>query len=64
MTYNFDPERWLEDEQARIALRQRAGELTTVEAAAALEEAERRYEQMLARLDGTFQLRKRDADVP
>lgn len=54
MTYNFDPDRWFENERLRVELKQRAGELTAEEAALALEEIERRYEAMLARLDGTF----------
>ena len=54
MTYNFDPDRWYDDERARIEARLRAGQVTADEAARALEEADRRYERMLARLDGTF----------
>ena len=54
MTYNFDPDRWLENERLRIEMKQRAGELTAEDAAAALEQAEHRYEEMLKRLDGTF----------
>jgi hypothetical protein len=54
MTYNFDPDRWFENERLRIEMKQRSGEWTAEETAAALEEAERRYEAMLERLDGTF----------
>ena len=54
MTYNFDPDRWLENERLRLAQRRRAGELTDEEAAQAADELERRYEAMLERLDGTF----------
>ena len=54
MTYNFDPERWLENERLRLEQRRRAGELSEEAAARAAEELERRYEAMLARLDGTF----------
>lgn len=54
MTYNFDPDRWYEDERARIDMRRRSGEVTEEEAARAVEELDRRYEAMLARLDGTF----------
>ncbi len=54
MTYNFDPDRWYEDERTRLELRRRAGEITDAEAARALEALDRRYESMLARLDGTF----------
>ncbi len=54
MTYNFDPERWLENERLRLEQRRRAGDLSEEAAAKAAEELERRYEAMLARLDGTF----------
>jgi len=54
VTYNFDPERWLENERLRLEQRRRAGELSEEAAARAAEELERRYEAMLARLDGTF----------
>jgi hypothetical protein len=61
VTYNFDPEKWLENERLRLDQRRRAGELTAEEAAAALEEIERRYEAMVARLDGTFAVGTRNA---
>jgi hypothetical protein len=54
VTYNFDPERWLENERLRLEHRQRTGELSEKAAAEAAEELERRYEAMVARLDGTF----------
>jgi hypothetical protein len=54
VTYNFDPDKWLENEQLRIEMRRRNGELTADMAAAELAEAERRHEGMLKRLDGTF----------
>lgn len=59
MTYNFDPDRWYENERLRIEARLRAGELSEEEAALALEAAERRYEAMLSRLDGTFPVSSR-----
>lgn len=58
MTYNFDPDRWYESERVRLEQRQRAGGLSDEEAAKALEELDRRYEAMLARLDGTYSLPK------
>lgn len=54
MTYNFDPDRWYENERLRLEMRQRSGDLTAENAEKALEEIERRYDKMLARLDGTF----------
>jgi hypothetical protein len=58
VTYNFDPERWLENERLRLEQRRRTGELSEEAAARAAEELERRYEAMLARLDGTFPVDK------
>jgi hypothetical protein len=64
VTYNFDPDKWLENEQLRVEMRQRSGAMTAAEAAAALEEAERRYEEMLKRLDGTFPLTTKRPSFP
>ncbi|MCK7574659.1 MAG: hypothetical protein MZV65_01260 [Chromatiales bacterium] len=54
MTYNFDPERWLENERLRLEHRRRTGALSEEAAAEAAEELERRYDAMVARLEGTF----------
>ena len=59
MTYNFDPDRWYEDERRRINLRHQDGELDQAAYEAALEDLERRYEGLLVRLDGAFQLPRR-----
>ncbi len=60
MTYNFDPDRWHDDQVARLELERRADRLSEADYQAALEEIERRYESMLARLDGTYQIPRRD----
>jgi hypothetical protein len=57
MTYNFDPDRWYEDQRLWLDARRRAGELSDEEYQAALADLDRRYEAMLGRLDGTFELR-------
>jgi hypothetical protein len=64
VTYNFDPDKWLEGEQLRIEARLHSGEITADDAAAATEAAERRYEEMLARLDGTFPVAKPSVPNP
>jgi hypothetical protein len=64
MTYNFDPDKWLENERLRLEMRQRAGTLGPEEASKALEELERRYDAMRARLDGTFPVGSRNAPKP
>ncbi len=56
MTYNFDPEHWYEIQRRALDARRRRGELDDDEAAAALADLEQRYEEMLERLDGTYQI--------
>jgi hypothetical protein len=58
VTYNFDAEKWYENQRRLLLARHERGELDEREFAEALEELERRYEEMLARLDGSFQLPK------
>ncbi len=56
MTYNFDPERWLENQLALLERRHGMGELNDDELARARQELDRRYDQMVERLDGTFRI--------
>lgn len=56
MTYNFDPERWYDDERAILEARFKAGEIEPQEYQDALSDLERRYDEMLKRLDGTYQI--------
>jgi len=56
VTYNFDPERWYENQRARLDFQRGNGELSDEAYQAALEAVDRRYEEMLRRLDGTFAL--------
>ena len=56
MTYNFDPDRWLEAHRAALGARRERGEIDDVTFAAELAELERRYEEMVARLDGTYEI--------
>lgn len=58
MTYNFDPEKWYENHRRLLLARRERGELDEREFADALEELERRFEEMLAQLDRPFQLPK------
>jgi hypothetical protein len=59
MTYNFDAEKWYENQKALLEARRERGELPDAEFALAVEELDRRYDEMVARLDGTFQLPER-----
>lgn len=56
MTYNFDPERWYEIRLARLDRRREAGEINDESYQIEVADLERRYEEMLQRLDGTFQI--------
>lgn len=56
MTYNFDPDNWYENERAFLDARHQRGELTREQLALAIADLDRRYEEMLERLDGTYAL--------
>ena len=56
MTYNFDPDRWLEAHRAALEARHQRGEVDDAELSLELAELDRRYEEMVARLDGTYQI--------
>jgi len=56
MTYNFDPEGWLERNRAALEARRHRGEIDDDAYRAELAELDRRYDEMVARLDGTFQI--------
>ena len=58
MTYNFDPDKWLENNRALLDERHDRGELDERAYAEALAALQRRYEEMVKRLDGTYQLPK------
>jgi len=56
VTYNFDPDRWLADRLELLQLRRAAGELDETAYLAARAALERRYEELVARLDGTYRI--------
>ena len=56
MTYNFDAERWYENQRKLLAACHERGELDDKAFAEACDALERRYEEMVARLDGSFRL--------
>ena len=58
MTYNFDPDRWYNNEYAALEAQRKNGNLTDVEFEKACSDLLDRYEKMLSRLDGTYQLPK------
>ena len=56
MTYNFDADRWYENQRGLLVARRKRGEWDERAFAEALDELDRRFEEMLSRLDGSFQL--------
>jgi hypothetical protein len=56
VTYNFDADRWYENQKLLLAARRERGEIDDAALAEALEDLERRYDEMLSRLDGSFRL--------
>jgi hypothetical protein len=56
MTYNFDPERWYESRLRVLEARRVRGEIDQQEYERLVEDLDRSYEEMLDRLDGTFQI--------
>ncbi len=56
MTYNFDPERWYEMQRNALARQLAEGELGEDEYHARLAELDRRLEELLDRLDGSFRI--------
>jgi len=59
MTYNFDPDRWLESHRAVLAGQRERGEIDDAEYESGLLDLDRRYEEMVARLDGTYEISAR-----
>jgi hypothetical protein len=58
MTYNFDPDKWYDIEHALLAGRMRKGEISKQAFGRAVKELDRRYDEMLDRLDGSYQIPK------
>jgi len=60
MTYNFDVEAWFERERARLDALKARGELDDEAFVKALEDLERRADDMQSRLRGSFPVGSRD----
>ena len=60
MTYNFDPDRWYENQRRALEARRERGELDAAAYEAELERLETRYEEMSRRLDTSFEIPARD----
>ena len=56
MTYNFDPDRWYEREWSALKRLFKTGAISREDFDEACEKLERRYDAMIARLDGTYRI--------
>jgi len=56
MTYNFDPDRWYDNELAMIRDRHRRGEISEEELEEEIQDLDRKYDEMWQRLDGSYQI--------
>ena len=56
MTYNFDPERWYENELAYLNEKRASGKMSSADFESARADLELKYEKMIARLDGSYQI--------
>lgn len=58
MTYNFDPDKWYDMERASLDKRLREGRIDAREFERELGDLDCRYDEMLNRLDGSYQIPK------
>jgi hypothetical protein len=56
MTYNFDPERWYANEYSALEDLHKKGAISDMQFDERRADLLQRYEQMVSRLDGTYQL--------
>lgn len=56
MTYNFDPDKWYDDEILILQTRLRQGKMTRQDYDQAVTDLDRRLAEMWNRLDGTYQV--------
>lgn len=56
MTYNFDSDRWYEQQLRLLEHRLQRGEIDETQYRAELDKLDERYDEMLSRLDGTYTL--------
>lgn len=56
MTYNFDPEKWYERELTLLEAHLKEGKIDADAYRSALDALDRQYDEMLKRLDGSYQI--------
>ncbi len=62
MTYNFDPDRWYDNERLVLDERFRSGEMDARQYEDAIDDLDSRYDAMIKRLDGTYQIPGKNTD--
>ncbi len=58
MTYNFDPDRWYDNERAFLKAKLDRGEIDRRAFDEAMQELDRKYAEMWRRLDGSYTIPK------
>jgi len=56
MTYNFDPDKWFDNELLMIQSKLKNGELSETEYDKEVELLDKKYQDMWKRLDGSYQI--------
>lgn len=56
MTYNFDPDKWYDDELFMLKSKLKNGRISEIEYDRAVEILDEKLEEMWNRLDGTYQV--------
>ncbi len=56
MTYNFDPDRWFQNELAMLKHRHETGALNQEAFERDVAALDRRYDEMVRKLDGTYRI--------
>jgi len=56
MTYNFDPDKWYDNEVYMIQAKLKSGKITLAEYDKAVLELEKKLEEMWNRLNGTYRI--------
>ena len=56
MTYNFDPDRWYENELSYLRTMLKAGKITEEDYKERIKKLDKQHEEMWKRLDGTYQI--------
>lgn len=60
MTYNFDPDKWYENELFALCSKYRMGNMTQHEYEKAIEALDRKQKEMWERLDGSYRIPRGD----